>query len=278
MKFAVLSDIHSNLIALNLAIDDIKKENVDQICFLGDYVTDEGNDNEVLSLVKNISDYAILGNREKYMLEYSPLKKGYNNYKTIYTSYNNLSDESLKYIKSLKQYYIIKVGDFNVLMIHGNQYYSDKEDIEKLFDRIIDNFDFDICLFGHSHIYLCRAYKHKVFINPGSVGEPCDYPSYKYCIIEITDKVNVTLKEFDTKDSFDKLVDHYKNSEYYKDNYAWANLILYLIRDGINYCCMFLERFDKKIKDLGEITAEEFNKIWDDTFDDFKKAYHLELI
>ena len=33
MKLAVLSDIHSNLIALNLAIDDIKKENVDQICF-----------------------------------------------------------------------------------------------------------------------------------------------------------------------------------------------------------------------------------------------------
>ena len=35
---------------------------------------------------------------------------------------------------------------------------------------------------------------------------------------------------------------------------------------------------DKKIKDLGEIPAEEFNKIWDDTFDDFKKAYHLELV
>ncbi len=126
MKLAVLSDIHSNLAALNLAINDIKKENVDQIYFLRDYITDEGNDNEVLSLVKNISDYVILGNREKYMLEYSPLKKDYNNYKTIYTSYNNLSDESLKYIKSLKQYDIIKVGDFNVLMIHGTQYYSDK--------------------------------------------------------------------------------------------------------------------------------------------------------
>lgn len=278
MRLAVLSDIHSNLIALNLAIKDLKKENIDQICFLGDYVTDEGNDNEVLSLVKNISDYAILGNREKYMLDYSPLRKDYNNYKTIHTAYNNLSDESLKYIKSLKQYYIIKVGNFNVLMIHGNQYYSDKEDIEKLFDRIIDNFDFDICLFGHSHIYLYREYKHKIFINPGSVGQPCDYPSYKYCIIEITDKVNVILKEFNTKDSFDELVNHYKKSEYYKDNYVWANLILYLIRDAINYCCMFLERFDNRIKDLGEITAEEFNKIWDDTFDDFKKEYHLELI
>ncbi len=33
MKLAVLSDIHSNLTALNLAINDIKKENVDQIYF-----------------------------------------------------------------------------------------------------------------------------------------------------------------------------------------------------------------------------------------------------
>ena len=112
MRLAVLSDIHSNLIALNLAIDDLKKENVDKICFLGDYVTDGESDNEILGIIKNISDYTILGNREKYILDYSPLKKNYNNYKTIHTTYNNLSKDNLKYIESLKEYYIIKAKDF----------------------------------------------------------------------------------------------------------------------------------------------------------------------
>ena len=193
MRLAVLSDIHSNLIALNLAIDDLKKENVDKICFLGDYVTDGESDNEILGIIKNISDYTILGNREKYILDYSPLKKNYNNYKTIHTTYNNLSKDNLKYIESLKEYYIIKAKDFNILMIHGNQYYSDKDNIEEVFDKIINDFDFDICLFGHSHKYLYRKYKNKIFINPGSIGQSNDYSSYKYCIIEIIDEINVIL-------------------------------------------------------------------------------------
>lgn len=278
MKIAVLSDIHSNLMALNFAIDDLKKENIDTICFLGDYVTDGENDNEILGIVKNISNYAILGNREKYILDYSPLRKDYNNYKTIYTTYNNLSNESLKYIKSLKEYHIIKVKSFNILMIHGNQYYSDIDNIEKVFDKIIDDFNFDICLFGHSHKYLYKKYKNKLFINPGSIGQPSDYPSYKYCIIEITDKVNVILKEFNVKESFDKLVNNYKKTKYYKDNYVWANLILYIIRDGIDYCSLFLAEFNNKIKDLGELTAYDFNKIWDETYDNFKKEYNLDFI
>jgi len=278
MRLAVLSDIHSNLIALNLAIDDLKKENVDKICFLGDYVTDGESDNEILGIIKNISDYTILGNREKYILDYSPLKKNYNNYKTIHTTYNNLSKDNLKYIESLKEYYIIKAKDFNILMIHGNQYYSDKDNIEEVFDKIINDFDFDICLFGHSHKYLYRKYKNKIFINPGSIGQSNDYSSYKYCIIEIIDEINVILKEFNVRESFDKLVNYYKKTKYYKDNYVWANLVLYTIRDGIAYCPLFLEEFNHRIEKLGELNEKEFNKIWDKTFKDLKKTYDIEEI
>ena len=163
-------------------------------------------------------------------------------------------------------------------MIHGNQYCFNADSIEKVFDKIIDDFDFDICLFGHSHRYSYKKYKNKFFINPGSIGMPCDYPSYKYCIIEITDEVNVILKEFNTKHSFDELVNNYKKTKYYKDNYVWANLILCIIRDGIDYCSLFLDEFNNRIKDLGETTVDSFNKIWDKTYDDLKKKYNLELV
>ncbi len=279
MRLAVLSDIHSNLVALNLALDSLKNENIDKICFLGDYITDGENENEILSLVQKISDYAILGNREKYMLDYSPLRKDFNNYKTIYTTYNNLSKESLEYIENLKEYYIIRINGFKVLMVHGHQYYNNIDDnMEEIFDRIIDDFDFDICLLGHSHHYLYKEYKSKYFINPGSLGESTDYPTYKYCIIEITDKINVILKEFSVAESFSKLVDGYKKTAYYKNNYVWANLILYTIRDGVAYCSLFLEQFNNKIRDLGYLTAEEFNQIWDKTYNDFIKKYNLELL
>ena len=163
-------------------------------------------------------------------------------------------------------------------MIHGNQYYSDKDNIEEVFDKIINDFDFDICLFGHSHKYLYRKYKNKIFINPGSIGQSNDYSSYKYCIIEIIDEINVILKEFNVRESFDKLVNYYKKTNYYKNNYVWANLVLYTIRDGLAYCPLFLEEFNNRIEKLGELSEKKFNKIWDKTFKDFKKTYDIEEI
>lgn len=276
MRLAVLSDVHSNLIALNLALDSLKKETVDKICFLGDYITDGVNDNEVLDIVKNVSDYAIFGNREKYILDYSPERKDFNNYKTIYTTYNNLTKDSLEYIKSLRQHYIVKVGRFSVLMIHGEKYCSDKNDIERVFDKIIDDFDFDICFFGHSHRHLFRKYRNKFFINPGSIGQSCDSPTYKYCIVEITDKVRVTLKEFEVEETFSELVRSYKKTNYYKDNRVWSNLVLYMIREGVDYPVLFLKELNERTQELDKLGDEEFNRLWDKTYENFKKKYNLD--
>lgn len=278
MKLAVLSDIHSNIVALNLAIDDLKNENVDKICFLGDYISDGENDNEILNIIKNVSDYTIFGNREKYIFDYSPLRKDYNNYKTIHATYSNLSEENLKYIKTLEEYCIIEVGKFKILMIHGHQHYAGRKGMEEMFDRMIAKYDFDVCIFGHTHKYLYREYKNKIFINPGSIGQPCDGTTYKYCIVELTDKVKVTLKEFDVKESFAELISNYKRTEYFKNNRVWSTLILYSIRDGLSYNDLFIEQFNDKIKDLGELNAEDFNKIWDDAYSEFKKEHGLEEI
>lgn len=277
MRLAVISDIHSNLYAFNLALANLKEENIDKICFLGDYITDGENENEILHMIKKVADYTILGNREKYMLDYSKEKKEYNNYKTIHTTYTNLSKENLEYLKSLEEHLTTEIGNFKILMIHGNQYFNDLENIENAFDRIIEDFDFDICLFGHTHRYLYRKYKNKHFINPGSISVPSDSPTYKYCVVDVNEEVEVHLKEFDVSDSFEELASNYKKTEYYKNNYVWGNLTIYTIRDGIDYCSQFINRFNNRIKDLGELDAKEFNKIWDETFEDFIKEYDLRL-
>lgn len=275
MKIAVLSDIHSNLLSLEMAIDSLKKENVDKIFFLGDYITDGEDENKILKIIKNIADIAILGNREKYMLDYSPARRNFNNYKTISNTYNNLSKDSLEFIKSLKETTFIRINKYKILLIHGDQYFRHVNNIEKAFDKVISDFDFDICLFGHTHKYINSKYKNKYFINPGSIGEPCDSPTYKYCILEITDNINVTLKEFPTKDTFDELAKCYQQTKYYQNNYAWANLILAIIKDGVDYCTLFIDKFKNQIKDLGELDANSFNKIWNETFEEFAKENNL---
>ncbi len=273
MKLALISDIHSNLIALNLAISDCKKENIDKVIFLGDYITDLENENEVLNIIKKNADYAILGNREKYILNYSPLKKDYNNYKPIYTTFNNLNQENLDYIKSLKSHDIITINNLKILIIHSDIYHN--ENINNMFDQIINDFDFDICFFGHTHEYLYKEYKNKIFLNPGSIGIPVDSPTYKYCIVDVRDKINVVLKEFRVNDTFNELADKYKSSKYYNSNYSWANLILYSIKNSNSYCEKFIKLFNSKIKNLNQISADEFNEIWDKTYKEFCQKYNL---
>lgn len=274
MRIAVISDIHSNLLALNLSLNDLPKENIDCLVFLGDYITDGENENEILNIVKT-ADYAILGNREKYMLNYNPAKKDYKNYQTIATTFNNLSKDSFSYLKSLKETQTIQINGFKILMIHGDGYYNDTDDITTIFNHLINDYDFDICLFGHSHRYLHQEYQNKIFINPGSIGQPCDYPTYKYCIVEITDKVEVFLKEFKTSDTLNELISSYETTDYYQNNYEWSQLVLFGIRDGKDYCSPFVQFFHEKIKNKENITADEFNQIWHIAYEEYTQIHHL---
>ena len=49
-KIAIINDIHSNYLLLKLVLEDIKKYNVDDFIFCGDYITD-GFDNEIVFLI-----------------------------------------------------------------------------------------------------------------------------------------------------------------------------------------------------------------------------------
>ena len=249
--------------------DDIKKEKVDKVIFLGDYITDGEDANEIIDIVKNTADYAILGNRERYMLKYSPAKKDYNNYKTIAYTYNILSKESLKYIKSLNGFKIIKLNDVKFLLIHGDEQLNNSEDMIAMFDKIIEDYHFDICLFGHTHNYSYTEYRDKIFINPGSIGQPTDSPTYKYCILDLGNQVNVKLREFNVSDSFNDLKEKYETSEYYKENPIWSTLILAGIKDGKDYCSPFIHKLNAKIEAAEFIDAESFNKIWNETYEEY---------
>ena len=52
MKYAVLSDIHSNVEALEAVLGDIEQQKVDEIYCLGDLVGYGPNPKEVISLAK----------------------------------------------------------------------------------------------------------------------------------------------------------------------------------------------------------------------------------
>ena len=150
MKIAVISDIHSNLMALDMAIDDAMKMNVSKFVFLGDYITDGEDGNRVIDIIRELSFDVVLGNREKYILNYELSKRDYQNYRTISNTFDSLSVENFKYIKKLDTFKIIEVGSYKILLLHGDEVSHLDEGLNNIFDKIIEMYDFDICLFGHS--------------------------------------------------------------------------------------------------------------------------------
>ena len=272
MKLAVISDIHCNIIALQLAVEDLKKYEVDGVAFLGDYITDGENENEILKIIRKNADYVILGNREKYILEFSPERSGYNDYKMIATTHRNLRKESVDYLKTLKDIELLDLAGYRVLMIHGEGRSYKPENRAATYDGLIAQFDFDVCLFGHSHLFIDEIYKGKRFINPGSVGQPADGPAYKYCIVDFNNDVDVTLRAFNISDTYDAFLKSYISSNYYKVNPAWGNLFLDCLKDGKDYYTPFVIKLKNALENAADLDESTFNSIWNRTYLEYRKG------
>jgi len=82
MKYAIISDIHSNLEALNCVLDDISKHSVASIICLGDVLGYGANPQECLKLILDHCDLIIMGNHDQ-AIEDLALRTQFNAYAQI---------------------------------------------------------------------------------------------------------------------------------------------------------------------------------------------------
>lgn len=82
MRFAVLSDIHSNYAALRAVIADAESRQPDYWLFLGDYVTDCPYPHRTVEFLRDFSQthscLMIRGNREDYMINQRKAPQAWN--------------------------------------------------------------------------------------------------------------------------------------------------------------------------------------------------------
>ena len=68
MRFAIVSDIHGNLPALNAVIEDARENNINTFIFVGDYCISNPYPDECISRIRSLDNkYIIRGNEEKYL-------------------------------------------------------------------------------------------------------------------------------------------------------------------------------------------------------------------
>jgi len=213
MKYAIIADIHSNLEALEVVLDDIKAQKCDQIVCLGDIVGYGANPKECLQIVRELNIPCVKGNHDEYCSTDNPME-GFNPHAAdaIAWTRRQLGDEEKQFLKELK--YIRLIHNFTI--VHATLDVPQRWGY--VFDKLMAAASFtyqntNVCFFGHTHVPLAfirdsvvrggtySKFKvepdKKYFVNVGSVGQPRDNnPKAGYVIYDM-DEMTIELRRLD---------------------------------------------------------------------------------
>lgn len=206
MKYAIISDIHGNLEALESVLKDIEKKNVDSILCLGDVVGYGPNPNECVEIIKDKAEITLAGNHD-----YAPLGKIDLTYfnpwarSAIEWTSNELKESSIDYLLSLP----LKIELDGFTIVHATPYRPEEWNYIITIGDAVKNFpEFNgqVCFIGHSHVPMIVAFTQeeeyrvikdnplqfeedtRYIINVGSVGQPRDLnPKASYGILDNTE-------------------------------------------------------------------------------------------
>jgi predicted phosphodiesterase len=206
MRLALLSDIHSNLAALDAVRDDLPE--VDQVWVLGDIVGYGPQPNEVIATLQEMGARSVMGNHDGAAI--GTVDVGWFNpdaAAAIRWTAGTIGDNARAYLATLPEVR----RDEELTAVHGSPRDPTWEYITGpgVASQNLAAFETRLCLFGHTHIPIVfRAEEGddgpaadvgvvpsapdapititgRALLNPGSVGQPRDgNPAASYAVLD----------------------------------------------------------------------------------------------
>lgn len=190
MKFAILADIHANLEALQVVLDDCKQQKATHYACLGDVVGYCANPKECLDIIRGMGMPCVKGNHDEYCSMDEGLE-GFNPHaaEAVEWTRNQLTAEDRRWLRELK--YMRLVTSFTI--VHATLDVPQRWGY--VFDKLAAAASFtyqntSVCFFGHTHVPIAfirdsvirgGTYSKfrtepgkKYFVNVGSVGQSRD--------------------------------------------------------------------------------------------------------
>jgi predicted phosphodiesterase len=207
MRFAIISDIHANLEALDAVLADARDSKCTEFVCLGDVVGYNANPHECVERVREMNCPTVKGNHDEQasLVESS---RGFNEMAeaAIQWTRDHLTNEDKQWLRDLKLQR--EVRDFTI--VHATL------DAPEQWDYVFNNLDAaasftfqqtTVCFFGHTHVPMAFIHGEdgvrrqqfdklridpgkKYFLNVGSVGQPRDGDWHAaYCIYDVESNV-----------------------------------------------------------------------------------------
>lgn len=228
MRFAVISDIHGNIDALNAVLEDINKRGIEKVYSTGDLVGYMPFTNEVVDRIRDNSIEGILGNHDQVIAEGSKVsleetmdmddKNLQASASRIYTNMT-ITDENRAYLKTLPLAIIIEADGVSIQLTHGSPRGISEYLYEEIgmFEELTETFDENAVITGHTHIPYHRVFEGKHFINAGSVGKPKHGNSNATYIIVDTEDGHIKVDIIEVAYPLNDLIAAIKDSKFISD-------------------------------------------------------------
>ncbi len=213
MKYAIIADIHANLEALNVVLEDIKAQGCTHTACLGDVVGYGANPKECLDIIRGMNIPCVKGNHDEMCSVEADLE-GFNPHaaEAVHWTRQQLDEDDCQWLRDLK--YIRLVTSFSI--VHATLDVPQKWGY--VFDKLAAAASFTyqntpVCFFGHTHVpvafvrdsvvrggtyskFKVEAGK-KYFVNVGSVGQSRDgVAKATYVIYDIAEQT-IELRRLD---------------------------------------------------------------------------------
>lgn len=201
MRYAIISDIHSNLEAFLAVLVEIGKSGADRIICLGDIVGYGASPNECVDIIRERQIMSLIGNHDKAACgitepyNFNPAAR-----RAALWTRGELTPENREYLGGLPEEGMID----GFMIVHGSpsdpdRYILSEYDAAEEFPLLGE---YKLCFFGHTHVSVLyslsggeveatRAEGVRIregfayLVNPGSVGQPRDRdPRAAYLIFD----------------------------------------------------------------------------------------------
>jgi diadenosine tetraphosphatase ApaH/serine/threonine PP2A family protein phosphatase len=232
--FAIISDIHSNLLALQAVLADIDNRGVKEIFCLGDIVGYGPEPKACLDLIIERQIASIMGNHD-HAVFYEPTNFNTGAERASYWTRQQLESEPNKEKRNQRWSFLgrlpvrLQMGD--ILLVHGSprrpvteyifpdDIYTNTAKISAIFERVEH-----LCFVGHTHVpgvfledpdfysvdELDYVYpispKERAIINVGSVGQPRDQDVRSSYVVVQDDKVEFIRVPYDVEATVAKIM------------------------------------------------------------------------
>ena len=182
IRYAIISDIHGNLEALNAVVADIKKQNIDRVICLGDIISKGSHGHECIEVVKRICDAVVRGNNDvKFAKSLDEIAlDGALDYDEFLWMQKQLTREDISYLRSLPMCCEFNLSGRLVRCFHATaddtgksifnfDGYGEKLDLFYPTQYTTKN-NADVVVYAHSHFAGYEKLFGYTLINAGSVG------------------------------------------------------------------------------------------------------------